>query len=105
MGDQLRWSTHDKELYIVVHCLKSWRHYVGGKKTNMFTDNISLKYLDTKAEATPKELMWYDTIISMNVELIHKPWRDNLVPDALSCREELITHRLIMLVKEDIEDT
>ena len=50
----------------------------------VFTDNISLKYLDTKAQTTPKELRWYDMIISMDVELIHKPGRDNLVPDALS---------------------
>lgn len=84
---QLRWPTHEKYLYAVVHCLKSWRHYVGGKKTKVFTDNISLKYLDSKAHATPKELRWYDTIILMDVELIHKPGRDNLVPNALSRRK------------------
>ena len=65
---QLRWPTHEKELYAVVHCLKSCRHYVGGRKTKVFTDNISLKYLDTKTQATPKELRWYDTIISMDAE-------------------------------------
>ena len=53
-GSQLRWPTHEKKLYAVVHCLKSWRHYVNGRKTKVFTDNISLKYLDTKAQATPK---------------------------------------------------
>jgi hypothetical protein len=35
---------------------KSWRHYVGGEKTKVFTDNISLKYSDTKAQTIPKEL-------------------------------------------------
>lgn len=103
-GSQLRWPTHEKELYAIVHCLKSWRHYVGGRKTKVFTDNISLKYLDSKAQATPKELRWYDTIISMDVELIHKPGRDNLVPDALSRREELLTSRLLMLAEEDIDE-
>ena len=70
----------------------------------VFTDNISLKYLDLKAQTTPKELRWYDTIISMDVELIHKPGRDNLVPDALSRREELLTSRLLMLAEEDIDE-
>ena len=55
-GSQLRWLTHENQLYAVVHCLKSWRHYVGGKKTKVFMDNILLKYLDSKAQATPKEL-------------------------------------------------
>ena len=102
MGNQLRWPTHKKELYAVVHCLSSWRHYVSGRRTKVFSDNISLKYLDTKAQSTPNELRWSDTIISMDVEFINKPRQDNLVPDALSCREELITPRLLMLVEGDL---
>jgi hypothetical protein len=103
-GSELRWPTHEKELYAVLHCLKSWRHYVRGGKTKVFTDNISLKYLDTKAQSTLKELRWYDTIISMNVELIHKPGQDNLVSDALSRREELITPRLLMLIEDEFDE-
>ena len=34
-GNQLQWSIHEKELYAVVHCLKTWRLYVGGKKTKV----------------------------------------------------------------------
>jgi hypothetical protein len=26
-GTQLRWPTHEKELYNVVYCLKTWQHY------------------------------------------------------------------------------
>jgi hypothetical protein len=33
---QLRWRTHEKELYAVVHGLKSWRHYIGRMKTKIF---------------------------------------------------------------------
>ena len=101
---QLRWPTYEKELYAVVHCLKEWWHYVGGLKTKVFTDNIFLKYLDSKLHASAKELRWYDTIISMDVELIHKLGRDNLVPDALSRREELLTPRLLALVEEELDE-
>ena len=94
---------HEKELYAVVHCFKSWRHYVGGRKTlRSLTDNMSFMYLDIEAQRTPKELKWYDTIISIDVELIHKPGRDNLVLDALSRREELLTPRILMLVEDDL---
>jgi hypothetical protein len=45
-------------------------------------------------QAMAKELRCYDTIVSMDVELIHKPERDNIVADALSRREELLTPTL-----------
>ena len=40
----------------------------------------------------------------MDVELIHKPGRDNLVSDALSRREEFITPRILMLVEDELDD-
>lgn len=77
---------------------------MGGRKSKVFTNNILLKYLDTKAQTTPRKLRWYDTIMSIYVKLIHKPKRDNLVPDALSRREALITHRLLLLIDEDFNE-
>ena len=87
-GCQRRWPTHEKELFAVVHCLKTWQHYLGLHKTKVFTDNVSLKYFETQAQMSAKQLRWHDTLALMNVDLIHKPGRDNVVPDALSRREE-----------------
>ena len=86
----------------MVHCLKVWRHYLGGRETKVYTNNISLKYFESKAQATPKELRWYDVIASMNVVLIHKPRRENLVPDALSRKKELI---MILAMAQGQNDT
>lgn len=91
MGSQQRWPRYEKELYAIVHCLKAWKYYMGGIKTKVFMDNISLKYLHTKAQPTSKNLWGYDTIISMDVKLIHKLGRNNLVLDALSRQKKLIT--------------
>ena len=87
-GTQINWPTHEKEMFAVVHCLKTWQHYLGLHKTKVFTDNVSLKYFETQAKVTPKQLRWYDTLVLMNVELIHKPGRENVVPDALSRKDE-----------------
>ena len=87
-GCQRRWPTHEKELFAVVHCLKMWQHYLGLHKTKVYTDNVSLKYFETQAHVSAKQLRWHDTLALMNVDLIHKPGRDNVVPDALSRREE-----------------
>lgn len=48
----------------------------------------------SKSQASPKELRWYDVIVSIDVELIHKPRRDNLVPDVLSRRKEFLEAKL-----------
>ena len=87
-GCQRRWSTHEKELFAVVHCLKTWQHYLGLHKTKVYTDNVFLKYFETQAQVSAKQLRWHDTLALMNVDLIHKPGRDNVVLDALSRREE-----------------
>lgn len=33
-------------------------------------------------------MCWHDTLAIMDIELIHKPNKDNVVLDALSCKEE-----------------
>ena len=40
----------------------------------------------------------------MDIELIHKPGRENLVSDALKCREEFITPLLLVLVEENLDE-
>jgi hypothetical protein len=27
-----RWLTHEKEMWVVIHCLKTWGHYIGAPK-------------------------------------------------------------------------
>jgi hypothetical protein len=39
-----RWSTHEKEIWAVIHCLKTWGHYIGSKDVVVWTDNVTLKY-------------------------------------------------------------
>ncbi len=42
-----RWSTHEKEMWVVIHYLKTWGHYIGSKDVVMWTDNVTLKYFAT----------------------------------------------------------
>jgi hypothetical protein len=66
-------------------------------ETKVFTDNISIKYLDTKAQTSQKELRWYDTIVGSNVVLIHKLGCNNIVPNALSRKEEYLDLNMMVL--------
>lgn len=51
LGAQLRWPTHEKELYAMVNCSKTWHHYFKTHKTKAFIDDVSLKYLKMQPKA------------------------------------------------------
>jgi hypothetical protein len=42
--------THDLELAVVVHALKTWRHYLYGQKCDVYIDHKCLKYIFTQSE-------------------------------------------------------
>jgi hypothetical protein len=44
---ELNYPTDDLELAAVVHALKIWRHYLIGHKSDIYTDQKSLKYIFT----------------------------------------------------------
>jgi hypothetical protein len=43
-----RWLTHEKEMWDMIHCLRSWGHYIGSKDVVVWTDNVTLKYFATQ---------------------------------------------------------
>jgi hypothetical protein len=42
---EVNYLTHDLELADVVHALKIWRHYLMGKRCELYTNHKSLKYI------------------------------------------------------------
>jgi hypothetical protein len=45
-----KYPTHDLELVAIVHALKIWRHYIIGKRSEVYSDHKSLKYIFTQAD-------------------------------------------------------
>jgi hypothetical protein len=45
-----KYPTHDLELAAVVHALKIWRHYIIGKRCEVYLDHKSLKYMFTQPD-------------------------------------------------------
>jgi len=83
-----RWPTHEKEMWAVIHCLKTWGNY-GSKDVVVWTDNVTLKYFATQAKLSSKQVRWQDTLASFNVDIRHKPGKENIIPDALSRKHQL----------------
>jgi hypothetical protein len=44
------YPTHDLELAVVVHALRTWWHYLLRNVTDIFTDHKSLKYFFTQPD-------------------------------------------------------
>ena|ERR1700737_729989 len=84
-----------KNFFAEMHCLKMWRHYLGSHKAKVYTDNVSQMYFDIQAQVSAKSLRWHNSLALMKVDLIYKPDRGNVVPDALSKREEFQAMRTI----------
>ncbi len=79
-----RWPTHEKEMWVVIHCFKTWGHYIGSKDVVVWTDNVTLKYFATQPKLSSKQVRWQDTLAFFNVDIRHKPGKENVVPDAFS---------------------
>ena len=78
------YATHDLELAAVVHALKKWRHYLLGKRCEIYTDHKSLKYIFTQKELNMRQRRWLELIKDYDLSVQYHPRKANVVADALS---------------------
>ena len=81
---EVNYPTHDLELTVVVHALKIWRHYLIGKKTEIYTDHKSLKYIFTQQDLNLRQRRWLELIKDYDLNINYHPGKANVVADALS---------------------
>ncbi|KAL0290361.1 UNVERIFIED_CONTAM: hypothetical protein Sangu_2577400 [Sesamum angustifolium] len=53
-----RYLVHEKELLVVVHCLRLWRHYLLGSPFVVKTNNTTVSHLMTQPKLTSKQAHW-----------------------------------------------
>jgi hypothetical protein len=81
---EVNYPTHDLELAAVVHALKIWRHYLIGKKTEIYTDHKSLMYIFTQQDLNLRQCRWLELIKDYDLNINYHPGKANVVADALS---------------------
>jgi hypothetical protein len=77
-------TTHDLELFAIVHELKVWRHYLLGTLVHIYIDHKSLKYLFTQSDLNMRQRRWLGLIKDYELEIHYHPGKANMVTDALS---------------------
>jgi hypothetical protein len=83
------YPTHDLELAMIVHALKIWRHYLIGKRCEIYSDHKSLKYIFTQPDLNLRQRRWLKLIKDYDLRINYHPGKANIVADALSRRSHL----------------
>jgi hypothetical protein len=86
---EAHYPTHDLELVVVVHALKIWRHYLMGKRCELYTDHKSLKYIFTKSNLNLRQRRWLELIKDYDLGINYHPRKANVVADTLSQRSHV----------------
>jgi hypothetical protein len=84
-----KYPTHDLELAAILHALKIWRHYIIGKRCEVYSDNKSLKYIFTQPDLNLRQLRWLELIKDYDLRINYHPGKANVVADALSRRSHV----------------
>jgi hypothetical protein len=81
---EVHYLTHDLELATVVHTIKIWRHYLMGKRCELYRDHKSLKYIFTQPNLNFRQRRWLELIKDYDLGINYLPGKANVVADALS---------------------
>jgi hypothetical protein len=80
----VHYPTHDLELAVVVHDLKIWRHYLMGKRYELYTYHKSWKCIFTQSDLNLRQRRWLELIKDYDFGINYHPGKVNVVADALS---------------------
>jgi hypothetical protein len=86
---EAHYLTHDLELATVVHALKIWRHYLMGKRCELYKDHKSLKYIFTQSNLNLRQRRWLELIKDYDLGINYHPGKANVEANALSRRSHM----------------
>jgi hypothetical protein len=86
---EAHYPTHDLELAAIVHTLKIWRHYLRGKRCELYADHKSLNYIFTQSNLNLMQRRWLELIKDCDLGINYHPGKANVVADALSRRSHV----------------
>jgi hypothetical protein len=81
---KVHYPTHDLKFVVVVHALKIWRHYLMGKRCELYTDHKSLKYIFTQLDLNLRQRRWLELIKDYDFGINYHPGKANVVANSLS---------------------
>ncbi|GJR93153.1 putative reverse transcriptase domain-containing protein [Tanacetum coccineum] len=87
------YTIHDLELGAVVFALKTWRHYLFGTKSVIYTDHKSLQHIFNQKELNMRQRRWIELFSNYECKIHYHLGKANVVADALSRKERVKPRR------------
>jgi hypothetical protein len=85
-----KYSTYDKEFYVMIQALKKWRHYLIPKEFVLYSDNQALQFISRKEKLNQKHEKWVEFMKKFTFVIKHIVGTANKVADALSRRSLIV---------------
>nr|GEU54918.1 retrovirus-related Pol polyprotein from transposon TNT 1-94 [Tanacetum cinerariifolium] len=101
------YTTHDLELGVVVFALKTWRHYLYGTKSVIYTNHKSLQHIFSQKELNMRQRRWIELFSDYDCEIRYHPGKVNVVAFSLSRKERVKPKRvraMNMIIQSSIKD-
>ncbi|GJS27675.1 putative reverse transcriptase domain-containing protein [Tanacetum coccineum] len=73
---------------------KTWRHYLYGTKSGIYTDHKSLQHIFDQKELNMRQRRWIELFSDYECEIRYHPSKANVVADALSRKERVKPKRV-----------
>ena len=83
------YDIYDRELLGVMKALKEWRHYVIGRKLEIWTDHKNLEYFMEKRDLNRRQARWSAELADYEYTLHYKTGKSMIKADVLSRRPDL----------------
>jgi hypothetical protein len=100
---EVNYPTHDLELAAVVHALKIWRHYLMGKRCELYMDHKILKYIFMQSDLNLRQKRWLELIEDYDIGINYHPGKANVVADALSQKSQ-VNHLVVKSISSELCD-
>jgi hypothetical protein len=97
------YATHDLELSAIVHALSMWRDSIMGKKSELRTDHIGIKYLFEQLTLNVRKTRWMEFLSEYDFNINHIKGKENKVSDALSRRVHVIHATAVSMHQSDLK--
>ena len=81
---QQNYATIEKEAFALILAVRTFSVYFGSHPVTVYTDHSPLQFLKSMANYNQKLLRWSLELQQYNLEIVHRPGRQNLIPDILS---------------------
>ena len=93
-----RYSTYEREMLGILHCIEQFKPYIYNTHFVLYTDHKPLTY-SGKIENNRRVLKWKHRLSDMDYEILYKPGKQNFLADCLSrIPETTVEHKEIKVV-------